>query len=234
MSCFLVLIFVRKFEHCCGTGSTFANIGEDRCPWKGVVCSRTSGHVIKLDLRNQFQLDELGIPYFDFYPGNYSSVFLKGIPQFLKVNFTSLELLDLCQNGFDSVIPPFSSIQHLDLSENAFHDPIPASLGRLSSLIQLSLGFDHLNGSIPKSFGQLSNLEVLDVSDNKLGGMVSELHFANLRHLTGLILSSNSFVINFAQHGCLHFSFKVSGCRSQFPQWLQSSNTKECWNFRNV
>ncbi|KAJ6890881.1 hypothetical protein NC651_024401 [Populus alba x Populus x berolinensis] len=96
MSCFLVLIFVRNFEHCCDTGSTFANvscipnenkallefrdglidhlnwllswIGEDRCPWKGVFCSRTSGH---------FQLDELGIPYFDFYPGNYSSVFLE-------------------------------------------------------------------------------------------------------------------------------------------------------------
>ncbi|KAL3578326.1 hypothetical protein D5086_019830 [Populus alba] len=279
MSCFLVLIFVRKFEHCCGTGSTFANIGEDRCPWKGVVCSRTSGHVIKLDLRNQFQLDELGIPYFDFYPGNYSSVFLKAkVPVHLG-NPSSLQYLDL--GTFSAFCAPsnfltsdnlqwtftLSSLKYVDLSganlpkdnkwlhsinmlpsllESRFiplstfkyssvsQNPIPASLGRLSSLIQLSLGFDHLNGSIPKSFGQLSNLEVLDVSDNKLGGMVSELHFANLRHLTGLILSSNSFVINFAQHGCLHFSFKVSGCRSQFPQWLQSSNTKECWNFRNV
>ena len=144
-------------------------------------------------------------------------------------NLDQIGSLDICRFNLDSL-----SI-YLNLEWNSFLDPIPASLGRLSSsLIQLSLGLDHLNGSIPKSFGQLSNLEVLDVSDDKLCGMVSELHFANLRHLTGLILSSNSFVIDFAQHGCLRFSFKVSGCRSQFPQWLQSSNTKECWNFRNV
>ncbi|KAJ6899040.1 leucine-rich repeat receptor-like protein CLAVATA2 [Populus alba x Populus x berolinensis] len=107
MSCFLVLIFVRKFEHCCGTGSTFANwllswIGEDRCPWKGVVCSRTSGNVIKLDLRNQFQLDELGIPYFDFYPGNYSSVFLKVDINPSLLDLKHLEYLDLSMNDFSS------------------------------------------------------------------------------------------------------------------------------------
>ncbi|KAG6757619.1 hypothetical protein POTOM_037939 [Populus tomentosa] len=245
MSCFLVLIFVRKFEHFCGTGSAFANvssipnenkallefrdglidllnwplswIGEDRCPWKGVVCSRTSGHVIKLDLRNQFQLDELGIPYFDFYPGNYSSVFLKAkVPVHLG-NPSSLQYLDL--GTFSAFYAPsnfltsdnlqwtftLSSLQYVDLSganlpkdnkwlhsinmlpsllelhfiplktfkySSVSQNPIPASLGRLSSLIQLSLGLDHLNGSIPKSFGLLSNLEVLDVSDNKLGGMV--------------------------------------------------------------
>lgn len=54
-----------------------------------------------------------------------------------------------------------------------------------------------MNGSIPKSFGQLSNLEVLNVSDNKLGGMVSELHFANLRHLTGTDIVFKFFCYRF-------------------------------------
>ncbi|KAJ6988241.1 hypothetical protein NC653_021236 [Populus alba x Populus x berolinensis] len=347
---FLVVIFVRKLEHCRGSSSTFANascIPNERksllkfkgslmdhsnrlSPWIGEDCCISGKEWFAAGLVGMlssliFELDELDIPYFDFYPGNYSSVYLKGdinpslldfkhlefldlsmnvfssnskfpgficsltklkylnlssasfvgkfpihlvnlfnchlpsIPQFLKVDFTSLELLDPSQNGFDSAIPPwlfnFSNIQHLDLSKNAFNGSIPSVISSCkflkgldlhgnnlkgeiqntltnlcspsgcihNSLKMLNLGsnwftdylpdqlrqFKHLEylnlesisfqGPTPVSLGRLSslrqlslvlsNLEVLDVHDNSLDGMVSEVHFANLRRLKELSLN---------------------------------------------
>ena len=169
-------------------------IGEDRCPWKGVVCSRTSGHVIKLDLRNQFQLDELGIPYFDFYPGNYSNVFLKGDINPSLLDLKHLEYLDLSMNDFSSSskIPGFIwsliKLKYLNLSSAGFLAKVPVHLGNPSSLQYLDLGTSSAFYA-PSNFltsdnlqwtYTLSSLKYLDLSGANLPKDNNWLHSINM------------------------------------------------------
>ena len=50
---------------------------------------------------------------------------------------------------------------------------IPASVGNLSELTQLSLGFNKLSGTIPP-VGGLSQLTSLDLGDNRCNGAIPE------------------------------------------------------------
>ncbi|XP_058077517.1 receptor-like protein EIX2 [Magnolia sinica] len=160
-------------------------------------------------------LVELRLPYCDL---SYIS------PTLPSVNFTSLHVLDLSYNNFNSRIPNWianisslvfldlagnqlngsipaglgglSSLQYLCLRGNQLNGNIPAALGGLSSLQYLFLDDNQLNGTIPTSLGQLSNLSSLDLSNNSLTGNVSESLFENLKKLEGLRLYSNSLVFD--------------------------------------
>ncbi|XP_058076004.1 receptor-like protein EIX2 [Magnolia sinica] len=145
-------------------------------------------------------------------------------PTLPSINFTSLRILDLRGNNFNSSIPNWianisslvslhlsgnqlngnipaalgglSSLQYLSLGGNQLNGNIPAALGGLSSLQYLSLRANQLNGTIQTTLGQLSNLSSLDLSYNSLTGNVSESVFENLKKLTSLDLSSNSLVFD--------------------------------------
>ena len=67
---------------------------------------------------------------------------------------------------------------------------IPASLGRLSMLRQLSLRSNDLRGGIPASLGDLVNLERLLLHNNRLTGPIPDL--SNLSSLKMLWLSNNN------------------------------------------
>ncbi|XP_073267819.1 receptor-like protein EIX2 isoform X3 [Populus alba] len=179
-----------------------------------------------------------------------SSCSLPQIPLFLQTNFTSLTVLDLSTNYFNSSIPQwlfnFSRIQHLNLRENGFRGsmssdigPIPASIGRLSSLKRLDLSHNYLNGSVPESVGQLFNLELLNIHNNSLSGIVSERHFSKLASLTTLYLYRNSLVLDlrptwvppFQIQELALFSCKVG---PQFPQWLQTQKNLSILEMSNT
>ncbi|KAJ6899056.1 receptor-like protein EIX2 [Populus alba x Populus x berolinensis] len=179
-----------------------------------------------------------------------SSCSLPQIPLFLQTNFTSLTVLDLSTNYFNSSIPQwlfnFSRIQHLNLRENGFRGsmssdigPIPASIGRLSSLKRLDLSHNYLNGSVPESVGQLFNLELLNIHNNSLSGIVSERHFSKLASLTTLYLYHNSLVLDlrptwvppFQIQELALFSCKVG---PQFPQWLQTQKNLSILEMSNT
>ncbi|XP_058075937.1 receptor-like protein EIX2 [Magnolia sinica] len=97
-------------------------------------------------------------------------------PTLPSVNFTSLRVLDLSENNFNSSIPNWianiSSLVSLYLSGNQLNGNIPAALGGLSSLLYLSLRGNQLNGNIPASLGGLSSLEELILSGNQLNGNI--------------------------------------------------------------
>ena len=73
----------------------------------------------------------------------------------------------------------------MGLQVNALTGSIPAELGRLSNLEQLSLSLNQLTGSIPAELGRLSNLEQLSLSLNELAGPIpAELNrLSNLEEL---------------------------------------------------
>ena len=102
--------------------------------------------------------------------------------------------LDLEQNQLTGPIPAelgrLSSLKDLQLYSNELTGPIPTELGNLSNLTALDLGGNQLTGSIPPELGNLSSLTWLDLFSNQLTGPIpSEL--GNLSSLTLLDLSYN-------------------------------------------
>ncbi|KAH7662980.1 Non-specific serine/threonine protein kinase protein [Dioscorea alata] len=116
------------------------------------------------------------------------------------------------------------SLKTLDFSKNSLYGPIPQL--QMPSLQELYLSDNALNETIPP-LGQLST-ELVDVQlqGNKLIGVLSETHFANLTKIEYLDMTSNAFVLSFQSNWTPPLQLQevyMSHCRSgpAFPNWLQ-------------
>ncbi|XP_020424489.1 probable LRR receptor-like serine/threonine-protein kinase At1g34110 [Prunus persica] len=113
-----------------------------------------------------------------------------------SINFTSLLVLDLSNNSFNSMIPPWltnlSELEMLDLSGNRLTGKLPDSLGYLKSLRYLNLSTNSFQGSIPKSIGNLTSLEEFDLRWNLMSGIIPESLW-ELSSLVSLRLSENTW-----------------------------------------
>ncbi|OIW01484.1 hypothetical protein TanjilG_19410 [Lupinus angustifolius] len=141
-------------------------------------------------------------------------------PLLQYVNFTSLRVLSLSENGIGSKLPIWlfnlscdisyidlsknnifgqlptivsnlRSIKFLDLSYNILDGPIPNWLGKLGHLQELYLSDNTFTGPIPPSFGNLSSLIELDLNDNNLNGSLPS-NLGKLINLKSLGVASNS------------------------------------------
>ncbi|KAG8366780.1 hypothetical protein BUALT_Bualt16G0003300 [Buddleja alternifolia] len=96
------------------------------------------------------------------------------------VNFTSLSVLDLSNNGFNSTIPNWlfnlTNLKILDLNTNNLHGVLPDEFSELNFLenLDLSSNFD-IEGPLPKGLGVLCNLQKLSLNENRLSGGVNEV-----------------------------------------------------------
>ncbi|CAL9016293.1 unnamed protein product [Prunus brigantina] len=145
-----------------------------------------------------------------------SNCFIDSLPLSLqKINFTSLSVLDLSYNTFNTPSFPswffnLTSLRKLDLSRNPFYASLfdelsslksfqlPDSLGMLTSLQHLNLESLLLWGSIPESIGNLSSLKTLDLSSNNMNGSIPE-SLGKLSELVKLDLSENSWEGNLTE-----------------------------------
>lgn len=113
---------------------------KDCCEWKGVECSKKTGHVFKLDLRN---------PCFEISPDGYISCLDKSSLAG-KIHASLAELKHL---------------KYLDLSLNKFSkEKIPQFFGTLQRLEYLNLSSTGFDGNVPHHLGNLSNLQYLDLA----------------------------------------------------------------------
>ncbi|KAF8391022.1 hypothetical protein HHK36_023322 [Tetracentron sinense] len=106
------------------------------------------------------------------------------------VNFTSLMVLDLSVNYFNSSIPHWmfdiSSLTYLDLSSNTLQGRIPDAFTNMISLEYLDFSYNYyIQGVIPRTLGNLCNLQKLHLSGSHITGGISEF-------LNGLSECTNS------------------------------------------
>uniref|UniRef100_M0V529 Uncharacterized protein n=1 Tax=Hordeum vulgare subsp. vulgare TaxID=112509 RepID=M0V529_HORVV len=145
--------------------------GQDCCRWEGVRCSNTTGHVIKLDLRNTYMYQET-------YDVDWS------------------KSLSLSRAEMSSSLAALRHLRYLDLSGNDFNGTsIPVSVGSLENLRYLNLSSSDFGGRIPSQLGNLSKLQYLDLSGNYLigGGASIPVSVCSLEKLRYLDLSSSGF-----------------------------------------
>ncbi|KAJ1276256.1 hypothetical protein BS78_05G200900 [Paspalum vaginatum] len=134
---------------------------DDCCRWGGVWCSNRTGHVLKLQLRNEHQDDQ----------GNLVAPMVGQISQSL-LSLEYLEHLDLSSN---SLTGPAGRI--------------PEFLGSLKNLKHLNLSSMPFSGTVPSHLGNLSNLECLDLSYTGDTHSTDLSWIANLQYLLYLNLS---------------------------------------------
>nr|GMD16746.1 receptor-like protein 12 [Ipomoea batatas] len=171
--------------------------GLDCCKWKGVSCSSTTGHVLKLDLHNlQPTYDDIG---------NYYNSCLEGEINQSLINLTHLDYLDLSLNNFSGIKIPeflgsFKNLKYLNLSSSGFVGSIPTHLGNLSSLEYLDLGtallgapidsYNLVTNNLDWLFG-LSSLKTLDISKISIWHSENWLNaISKLEFLSSLNLAS--------------------------------------------
>ncbi|KAF8044259.1 hypothetical protein BT93_A2294 [Corymbia citriodora subsp. variegata] len=116
------------------------------------------------------------------------------------INITSLEVLDLSNNNFNSTSPwwlfNLTRLVHLDLNSNSLGGELPDEFANLASLQNLDLSLNsYLEGGLPRSLGSLCDLSVLNLSVNRITGEITDfingLARCNDSKLENLDLSNN-------------------------------------------
>nr|CAC40825.1 HcrVf1 protein [Malus floribunda] len=144
---------------------------------------------------------------------------LDQIPPLPTPNFTSLVVLDLSENFFNSLMPRWvfslknlvslhlrfcgfqgpipsisqniTSLREIDLSENSISlDPIPKWLFNQKDLA-LSLKSNQLTGQLPSSFQNMTGLKVLNLESNYFNSTIPKWLYG-LNNLESLLLSYNA------------------------------------------
>ncbi|KAK9923767.1 hypothetical protein M0R45_032168 [Rubus argutus] len=109
-------------------------------------------------------------------PGCGLSILPLTLPQ---INFTSLSVLDLSANGFNSTLSPWffnlTELVNLDISMNNLNGALPETLGSLTRLKNLDLSENsNIGGQLPRNLGMLCNLQSLKLSVNNVTGEITD------------------------------------------------------------
>ncbi|XP_068315311.1 receptor-like protein EIX1 [Pyrus communis] len=120
---------------------------------------------------------------------------LDQIPHLPTANFTSLVVLDLSENYFNSLMPRWvfslKNLVSLHLSFCGFQGPIPSISHNITSLREIDLSHNSISlDSIPNSIRNMTGLKVLNLVVNNFNSTIPEWLYS-LNNLESLLLSYN-------------------------------------------
>ena len=189
--------------------------GQDCCRWYGVSCSARTGHVLKLDLHNDFFEEDYGS-----FGDDHVAYWLHGQISSSILSLHHLKHLDLSGNllGENMPIPMFmgclNSLTYLDLSNMNFIGRVPPQLGNLTKLVYINmnnflfafyaLSNSYLSSSDVSWLASLHTLEHLDMSGVNLSTAVDWVRaistLPNLRVLHLQNCGLNSSIASLQHH----------------------------------
>ncbi|XP_078152997.1 uncharacterized protein LOC144548162 [Carex rostrata] len=144
---------------------------------------------------------------------------------------SSLEVLVLSHNYLTQIpntltLVNFTSLRVLHLFDQNFNTTIPNWMGSLHNLNVLILESCNLVGPYPVTLRNLTNLVQLDLSFNNLNGLLSETHLTGLSKLKYLDLGDTNITILFGSEWTPSFQLNSIGLSSnklgpKFPSWIR-------------
>ncbi|XP_027184312.1 receptor-like protein EIX2 [Coffea eugenioides] len=200
---------------------------------------RTTGRVVKLDLRNLEQPETYEV----LDPSYHCRSCLAGdqlSPSL--VNLTNLRYLDVSVNNFSGIrIPTFlgllKDLRYLNLSDAGFVGEVPRHLGNLSHLRYLDIGFsssnyipidNNLTSNDVGWVAKLSSLETLSLSRVDLSGAQDGFRIINMLPLLKTLDLENCRLVvphllhvNFASLSSLKLGFNQF-LNPTLPPWLRN------------
>lgn len=162
-------------------GWTEGNV-TSHCSWHGVHCC-TDDHTIVI---KYITIEGWTVTY-----GNSAESFGQYCPVARSVAALTLSLNNLVgtlpADTFDALR---DSLQYLDFHGNNIAGVLPASIGQLHALRELSLDSNSISGTIPAAYGGLHNLIALNLGSNQLTGSLPG-SLAELEALKWVLLNDN-------------------------------------------
>ncbi|KAM3729914.1 hypothetical protein ACB098_12G047100 [Castanea mollissima] len=225
------------------------------CRWKGVHCSKHTGHVLELDLRGDSEKTQplrgklssslLELHHLISLDLSYNDFNMSQIPEFLG-SFHNLKHLYLLDAEFGGTIPyelgNLSHLESIDLSANNFNNVASLQwLSHLSSLKELELNSINLSEAYDWAdvVNRLSYLTSLSLSSCDLPPIApsTQTHFNYSKSLTTVALSDNhqnssifGWLLNF-NTSLVEIDLSSNQLKGSIPDALGKMNSLESLNF---
>ncbi|XP_010499908.1 PREDICTED: leucine-rich repeat receptor-like serine/threonine-protein kinase BAM1 [Camelina sativa] len=153
--------------------------GTKCCYWMGVICN-TGDRVTKLEI-NGFGILGQSVISGTISPSLAKLQHLEGVYFNYLINVTG---------SFPQFLFKLPNLKYVDFTNTRLSGPLPANIGALRQLIELTLEKSQFTGPIPTSISNLTSLTLLRLSGNRISGTIPDV-FKSMTKLVSLDLSRN-------------------------------------------